>query len=145
MNGKNKVVVSIGPTQSPNNPEWGYVQLAQDKSSIEGNFLRKRRATCIINGPLEDLKAQFTAGMELEGQIVATDSMEPVNPDNLEQGVKMAGDSGIACTLGGKPIYRSTEYTTDLSAVDTKIDHDNGDTISAFYAKQREEEQAKLG
>lgn len=139
-----KVVVSIAPTQSKNNPEWGYVQLAQDKSSIEGNFLRKRRATCIINGPLEDLKASFSAGMELEGQIIAKESLTPVNPDDLSQGVKMAGDSGIACTVGGKPVYRTTEFTTDLSATDELVKHDNGEAISAFYAEQREAEEAKL-
>ena len=123
---------------SSNNPEFGYVRLTQDVSKIIGGWLRPKTLSTLISGAVVDLTAMnYTAGMELDGKIYAVESFEPTNPDNLQQDIKQAGDSGIACSVGGRPIYRKTYYTDDLSVTDTLIAHDNGDAIKAHYASKQ--------
>jgi hypothetical protein len=122
---------------STNNPEFGYVRLTQDVSKIVGGWLRPKTLSTLISGAVADLTAMnYFAGQELDGKIYAVESLEPTNPDNVQQDIKMAGDSGIACSVGGRPIYRKTYYTDDLSAQDTLIAHDNGEEIKAFYAQK---------
>ena len=120
------------------NPEFGWVRLTQDVSVIEGNFMRDKTLSAIINGNIDSLRKKFVAGMQLDGKLVVTESLTPTNPDNLEQDIKMAGeDSGIACSIQGQPIYRIVSYTTDLDAKDELLKHDNGESIKAFYAKKK--------
>jgi hypothetical protein len=138
------VQVSIGATPSKNNPEFGFVQVAQTVSTVVKGWLRESKRTALINGTMESLKRNYSQGQELAGKIIAIESLTPINEDDLEQGVKMAGDSGIVCSVGGKPIYRTTELTEDLSASDILVAHDNGDAISAFYVKKAEAEKAEL-
>lgn len=138
------VQVSIGVTPSEKNPEYGYVQVAQTISRVVNGWLRESKRTALINGTVEMLKRNYSVGQVLGGKIIAIESLEPINADNLEQGIKMAGDSGLVCSVGGKPIYRTTEWTEDLSATDTLIAHDNGAEISAFYVKKAEAEKAEL-
>ncbi|MHA2039153.1 MAG: hypothetical protein ACW98X_22225 [Promethearchaeota archaeon] len=122
---------------SSNNPEFGYVRLTQDVSKIVGGWLRPKTLSTLISGAVADLKAEgYSAGMEMEGKIYAVETFEPTNPDNVQQDVKMAGDSGIACSVAGRPIYRKTYYTEDLSVVDTLLAHDNGEAIKAHYASK---------
>jgi len=46
---------------------------------------------------------------------------------------KLAGDSQVPCTLGGKQIYRKTEWSLDDSA-DVLVAHDNSEAIKAAIA-----------
>jgi hypothetical protein len=140
MNKKVKVAVNedgLVVVPSANNPEFGYVRLTQDVSKIIGGWLRPKTLSTLISGAVADLTAMgYSAGQELDGKIYAVESFEPTNPDNLKQDIKMAGDSGIACSVAGRPIYRKTYFTEDLSTVDTLIAHDNGDAIKAHYASK---------
>lgn len=140
MNKKVKVAVNedgLVVVPSKNNPEFGYVRLTQDVSKIVGGFLRRKELSTLVSGTIEDLTDQgYTAGMELDGKIFAVESLEPTNPDNVQQDIKMAGDSGIKCTLGGQPIYRKTYFTEDITVADTLLAHDNGEQIKAYYAKK---------
>jgi len=138
------VQVSIGATPSKNNPEYGFVQVAQTVSTVVKGWLRESKRTALINGKMESLKRNYSLGQALAGKIIAIESLTPTNADDVEQGIKMAGDSGIACTVNGQPIYRTTELVEDLSATDTLVAHDNGEAISAFYVKKAEAEKAKL-
>jgi len=124
---------------SKNNPEFGYIRLTQDVSKIVNGWLRPKTMSTLISGSVADLTAVgYSAGQELEGKIYAVESFEATNPDNLKQDIKMAGDSEIACSVAGRPIYRKTFFTEDLSVTDTLIAHDNGDAIKAFYATKAE-------
>ena len=140
MNKKVKVTANesgLVVVPSANNPEFGYVRLTQDVSRIIGGWLRPKTLSTLISGAVADLSAQnYFAGQELDGKIYAVETFEPTNPDNLQQDIKMAGDSGIACSVAGRPIYRKTYFTDDMSVSDTLIAHDNGDEIKAFYAKK---------
>jgi len=122
---------------SANNPEFGYVRLTQDVSKIVGGWLRPKTLSTLISGAVLDLTAEnYFAGQELDGKIYAVETFEPTNPDNLMQDIKQAGDSGINCTVAGRPIYRKTYFTDDMSVNDTLIAHDNGEQIKAFYASK---------
>ena len=138
------VQVSIGATPSKNNPEFGFVQVAQTVSTVVKGWLRESKRTALINGPMDALKRNYSLGQALSGKIIAIETLEPINEDDLDQGIKMAGDSGIGCTVNGAPIYRTTELTEDMSATDTLVAHDNGEAISSFYVKKAEAEKADL-
>ena len=113
------------------NPEYGFIVVQQQKVSIGTNgWVQNKRATALIKGKLEDLKQlNLNSESTLPGQIVTIEQLEPLNPDNLEQGMKIAGDTGVVCCVDGQPIYRTTIYTTDMQLQDVFIAHDNGDEI----------------
>ena len=63
-------------------------------------------------GLVEDLKEMnLYAGQGLDGKIIIEESLEPFNKKNPERDLKVAGETGIVCTLGGLPIYRRTKFT----------------------------------
>jgi hypothetical protein len=129
------------------NPEFGYIRLEQRSHSFDENgFMRPVVKSALIKGKVADLKTLgYTKGKVLEGQIVVTESTTPSNPGNLMQDQKIAGDSGVACSIGGAPIYRTARYTMDLEAQDTLLAHDNKDAIKAAQAElATSEEPANL-
>jgi hypothetical protein len=123
------------------NPEFGYVRLETKSVTIDANgWARKSSRSALIKGAVADLKEMgLTQGQKLPGQIVIVESHEPTNPEDLEQDMKVAGDSGVPCTKDGQPIYRTSLYTTDMEATDTLIAHDNGDAIREAQAKLAKE------
>lgn len=116
-----------------NHPEYGYVRVKQKLPIINKNgWLRMSVRYGFIKGLLEDLKeAKFTAGMELHGKIIVKESLTPFSEETPERHLKMAGNTGVVCTIDDQPIYRDTVYTTDENAKDVFIDHDNTDQIIA--------------
>jgi hypothetical protein len=50
--------------------------------------------------------------------------------------LKIAGETGVVCTLGGLPIYRRTKFSFAGNAEDMLIKHDNVDELRAAYANQ---------
>jgi len=140
MNSKVKVVASSATGSvinvSENNPEFGYVRLEQTRTMFDdNNFLKLKVVSTLIHGSVSELQgAGFYAGQELPGRIVVTESLEPFNSKNPERDYKVAGNTGILCTLGGAPIYRKTTYTMSSNAEDTLIKHDNVDQLRNAYA-----------
>lgn len=122
---------------SENNPDYGYIRVEQKKATFDKNgWARVRMVSALIPGTTEDLKALgWTAGMQLEGTIYATEQLEPFNAEDPEKDYKIAGDTGIVCCLDGQPIYRRSFYSSDPSKTDTLISHNNGDAIKEAYAK----------
>lgn len=122
------------------NPEFGYVVISEVAPTIDGNgFLRKNKKVSTIKGAVEDLKEMnYQDGQELAGQIVIRESLEPTNPNNPEQDIKYAGDTGVICMKGGQPIYRTSLYTLDMSLTDEYVAHDNTEEI-----KQAQEAKAE--
>lgn len=113
------------------NPEYGYIRVQQEKASFEGGWMRKKTLSALISAPIQDLKSfGFKANQELPGKIIVAEQLTPFNEENPEKDLKIAGDTGIVCTVGGQEIYRRTFYTDNAQAEDVLISHDNGDEIS---------------
>lgn len=120
---------------SVNNPDYGYVRLVQTKSVIdESGFLRRRTRSALVHATTDELKAAgFYSGQELPGKIIVLESTTPFNDKDPNRDLKVAGSTGIPCTIGGQPIYRVTRYTENLALQDDPVSHDNIDQLRAAY------------
>ena len=123
---------------SENNSDYGYVRVQQTRTMIDDNgFIRRKSISALMPGLFEDLKEMnLYANQALNGKIVIEESKSPYNKKNPERDLKIAGETGIVCTLGGLPIYRRTKFTFNESAVDVTVDHDNVDELRSAYAAQ---------
>lgn len=123
---------------SDNNSDYGYVRVQQTRTMVDDNgFIRRKNITALMPGLYEDLKAMnLFAGQALDGKIIIEESLTPFNKKNPERDLKVAGETGIVCTLGGLPIYRRTKFTFNESATDSTVDHDNVDELRSAYAAQ---------
>jgi hypothetical protein len=121
---------------SKNNPEFGYIRVEQIRTMFdESGFLRARKLYALIPGRVEELKmANFFTGQELNGQIVVKESLTPFNQFEPQRDLKIAGSTGIVCSVNGQPIYRRTQYTASSNAEDVLIQHDNVEELRNAYA-----------
>jgi hypothetical protein len=139
MNSKVKIVANATGAvinQSETNPEYGYVRVEQTRTIVDDNgFLRRKTVSALVQGETTVLEASgFYNGQELPGNIVVEESLEPFNKKNPERDLKVAGETGIICTLAGAPIYRRTRYSVASNVEDTLIKHDNVDELRAAYS-----------
>ena len=120
---------------SQNNPDYGYIRVQQIRTMIDDNgFLRRKPVSALIPGTVDELQATgFFAGQQLDGKIVVEESLEPFNEKEPSRDLKIAGETGIVCTLGGLPIYRRTKMSFDGSAADTLVKHDNIEELRNAY------------
>jgi len=118
-----------------NNPEFGYIRVQQVRTMIDDNgFLRRKPVSALIPGTLAELKESgFFAGQQLDGKIIVEESLEPFNDKTPERDLKVAGETGIVCTLDGSPIYRRTKFSFDGNVSDTLIKHNNTEELRAAY------------
>jgi hypothetical protein len=123
-------------TVSENNSDYGYIRVQQVRTMIDDNgFLKRKVVSALIPGAIDELKeANFFAGQQLDGKIVIEESLEPFNTKTPERDLKIAGETGIVCTLNGQPIYRRTRMSFDATASDVAIKHDNVEELRAAYA-----------
>lgn len=122
---------------SPNNPDFGFIRVAQLKTIFDDNsFMKKVTFTALIHGNPQDLKdAGYYVGQELKGNVVVEESLEPFNKKNPAKSIKKAGETNVVCTFGGFPIHRRTKYTEKSSVEDILIPHDNKAEVKAAYDK----------
>jgi hypothetical protein len=120
---------------SANNPEYGYIRVVQTRTMFdESGFLRARKVYALIPGRVEELEmAGFRANQELNGQIIVKESLTPFNENDPERDLKIAGDTGIVCSVEGQPIYRRTQFAASSNVEDTLIQHDNVEELRAAY------------
>lgn len=120
---------------SENNPEYGFVKVQQVKSIIDENgFLRRKPISALIPGLVADLKSMnLRPNQEISGRIVIEESLAPFNEKTPERDLKVAGETGIVCRVGGMPIYRRTKFSFNSNAEDTLIKHDNVEELRAAY------------
>ena len=76
-----------------------------------------------------------SASFPMTGKIVVKESLEPFNTNNPAVDIKYAGDTGVACSIKGMPIYRTTFFTADVNAVSELLKHDNGAQIREANSK----------
>jgi hypothetical protein len=121
---------------SSNNAEYGYIRVQQVRTMIDDNgFLRRKPVSALIPGTVSELKdSGFFASQQLDGKIIVEESLEPFNEKTPERDLKVAGETGIVCTLGGLPIYRRTKFSFDATGADTLIKHDNVEQLRAAFA-----------
>lgn len=141
----NKVTVKAYEGQvvvpSKNNPLYGSVRVEGLRQSTSGNFMKTSKASAFINGLLTDFALQgWKDGQQIDGYIIIEESLEAPNAKDKDQGLKIAGDSGVVCSIDGESIYRTSRFSL-TPAEDTLIEHDNGDEIKVAQAKL---EEAKL-
>jgi hypothetical protein len=142
MNSKVKVIADANGVvinQSVNNPDYGYVRLEQTRTLIDDNgFLRRKAISTLIQGEIKVLQLSgFYAGQELPGNILIKESMEPFSKKDPARDQKIAGETGIICSVEGSPIYRKTVYSTAANATDITIQHDNVEELRTAYAAQK--------
>lgn len=117
---------------------------AANAASLDGKFANQQsRRIAFIFRSKEQFDAIFAAmgktpaaDMELPGIVVVKEQTEPFSATNPMNGIKYpnaaAKAAGLACTVGGKPIYRDTLYTTDEDTADVLVAHDNNSQIQEF-------------
>jgi len=122
---------------SETNPEFASVRLEQVRTVIgNNNFIERKTVSTLLQGATADLTAMgFYAGQELPGTIVIEESMTPFNKKNPERDLKIAGETGIICSVGGQPIYRRAVFSTATNATDTLIKHDNVEQLRSAYSQ----------
>lgn len=140
-----KVKVTADPAgnvivKSKNNLEWGYIRVEQSRLLIdESGIGRDITMSALIPGTIATLsKFNWSADQEIEGRIIFVESTKAFRKFDADKDVKVAGASGILCTIEGSPIYRKNFYKISSLAVDTAVAHDNGDEISLAYAAEKE-------
>jgi hypothetical protein len=141
---QSKVVVVADATTdavinvSQNNPDFGYVKLQQVRTLVDDNgFLRRQVMSALIQAPVGILQEMgYHSGQVLDGKIIIKESLTPFNKKSPERDLKVAGKTGIVCTLNGQPIYRKTVYNTSSNAADLTIQHDNIEELRAAYSAQ---------
>ena len=126
----------ITPTR---NPEYGYVKLQQLVPEYRNQWFRMAKRTAILVGKMTDLiEADFQPDQELEGKIVVHETLVPPDPENDFRHLKKAGTTGVICRVDDQPIYRTTYFTTDLTAEDVFIDHTNSEEIKEAIQREKE-------
>lgn len=127
--------------KSQNNPEYGHIRVEQTRMVVEENgFARRKMISALIPGRVADLKGfGWEAGQEVPGKVIVKEDTKPFNKKDPERDFKVAGKSGVVCTIEDQPIYRKHFYTLDESAVDQLVEHDNDEEIKAAYAELEEE------
>lgn len=135
---KNQVVVTADAAGnviivSKNNPEYGFIRVEQSRMLVDDRgWARKKTVSALIPGKVEDLKGfDWSAGECVAGKVVVSESLTPFNEQEPSRDLKIAGDTGVICTVDGNPIYRKTVFSFDAGAPDTFIKHDNVEEIRA--------------
>jgi hypothetical protein len=134
---------------SSNNPEFGYIRLQQNTTTIgANNWLKAQNRSTLVHGKVEELEASFSGIDHLPGQLIIREQITAFDNNNPDRDLKMAGETGIICkavdTETGEvmPIYRKTFFDPTMKMTDTLVPHINSDEIreaNGFEAKEVKE------
>ena len=130
---------------SPNNAKYGYIRVIQEKTVFEGSFGKVVTESALVLGKLKDLHSfGWKEGQELEGQVVTKEAIEPFSSGYPDKNLKVAGKTGVVCTVEGQPIYRKNFYTLDPAVRDVVIKNDNIQEIKQKQAELEESSEPAL-
>lgn len=127
--------------KSGNNPKFGHIRVEQIRMVIddETGFAKKKNISALVPGEIDDLKGfGWSDQQEVDGKIRIIEQMHPFNKKDPDRDIKIAGKSGIACTVSGQPIYRKHFYTNNTSLEDVLVKHDNQEEIKEAYEASKE-------
>ena len=113
-----------------NNPEYGYIRVGQSQTKFnQDGWLSSESRYFLLKGKLDQLQnSGLSAGATLPGKLVRQESFEPF--DSYSQ-PKVAGETGVICSVNGQPIYSRVVYDASGTIQDTLIAHDNKEEIVA--------------
>ena len=138
-------------TPYDNAPEYGYIILAQTKSSFVNGWLKESTNRTIMKGSVTSLEkfVQSNPNLSIAGKLVVSEYLEDEVPEavasahfdksltfeeQISNYIKRAGTDGPELTAGGKRILRFVMLDSSATQVDSLIAHDNGDAVKAFNA-----------
>lgn len=127
---KDGIVVNV----SPNNPEYGWIGIQENKATfaVGSTWVKRTTVHALITGTVEDLKALgLTAGQSIDGRIQTIEQTEPFNEEFAARDLKKAGQSDVVCRHEGAAIYRKNFYDPSGESIDSLIPHTNQDEIKA--------------
>jgi hypothetical protein len=79
---------------------------------------------------MDDLQSlNLNESTPLNGKIIVKESVTPFSNNDPDRDLKIAGETGIICSVDDQPIYRKTFFVADTTAQDVLIAHTNGDAI----------------
>lgn len=115
---------------------FGKIRLDQAELVISNGFSRFAKRSAFIT--VEGSTADVLAGMLVEGhpypmagKIVVTESHKPFYPG---QEAKRKGKDGAIILSNGQPVYRDTEFTSDLNRADVFIASDSNTGMNTAQA-----------
>lgn len=128
-NKEGQVFVSTG-ISAKDGKEYGYVRLESKWLDMSGPIAQVRSLSALKTFSREAFDmSELKAGDALDGKIVIKESTIK-NPFRANQQPKIqpknpnvAGDVDKLLLFNGAPIYRETEFTTDMSAENVLVKH----------------------
>lgn len=131
------------PKLDKNGKEYGYIRVENpatiDLAFVHNNGGVKRGASALVSMTKEawnKVSSYYKDGMELPGRVRIVESLTKAH-NGFQP--KLAGANGVPCTLGGQPIYRSTEFDAAGTSEDVIIAHDNVIAGSSVQTASRNE------
>ena len=134
---------------STNNPEFGYIRLQQNATTIgTNNWLKTQNRSTLVHGKVEELEQSFSNMDSIPGQLVIREQIIAFDTNDSDRDLKMAGETGVICkavdTETGEivPIYRKTFFDPTMNMTDVLVPHVNSDEIreaNGFEAKEVKE------
>jgi len=119
---------------SGNNSDYGFIRLTQSRTVLGNgvnNFVKTSNLSTILLGKVDDLVGlNFKSTDKIPGRIIIKESLTPFSSNDPDRDLKVAGETGIVCSVNGQPIYRKTFFVGNVSAEDVLVAHDNGNAIS---------------
>ena len=141
---KSKVIITANPTTgsvfTPNaevskkdGKQYGFIRLEQTIVDLCNPLGGVKKISALKSFSAEEFgkaKDFLLNGTKLDGNIVRLESTEK------KQGYspKMAGDTGVQCSINGMPIFQTTVYDQTGELADELIAHDNKEAIKAAQA-----------
>lgn len=130
---KNSVTITANPANGQvftstgisekDGKEYGFIRVESKWLDMSGAVASVRSLSALKAISKEAFDASgLQAGSEIEGKIIIKESTTK-NPFRTNQTPKTQGKDGGVLLYNGLPIYRETEFTTDLSAQNVLIAH----------------------
>ena len=122
-NPANGLVFNSTGVSEKDGKEYGYIRVESKMIDMSGPVATVRTLSALKAISKEAFDAsELQAGSEIEGKILIKESTTK-NPFRANQAAKTQGKDGGVLLFNGLPIYRETEFTTDLSAQDILVKH----------------------
>jgi len=123
---------------STSNPKYGFIRVEESRMVFKGRFATQKKRSALIIAEIEALQQTLanTPSRILPGHIVIREQLTPVNPEDTEYGLKIAGQTGVICRVEDQPIYIDTFYSEDPNETDVFIQHTNKEEIKAAQAQE---------
>ena len=117
------------------NPEWCAINVMSITTSFSAQgFENQNVMSALIRRKIAGADDKYVPGAVLNGKIAIMETLTPTDDKDESRDIKYPSaalaEAGIACTVGGKPIYQRKYYTDNLQAQDITIAHDNDEEIN---------------